>query len=235
MSTLHELKYFAWPPLPSVFFGMAPPFKAVFWGWPPQIPPARPPHLVKNERSLSNFVPRVLSNWMTNKCSNCVVCVKKVPCFSFFSRPLHPRIVWLLIMNEKKGGNLIYLQITWYMYYLRQLTILHYITELFVSHSAIGLAIHVNNLLYLITWQMRLSTTAKAQAANKLQGNKTKQNNLPWPSTIATLSNQDHGGNENVSKECIQTTAVNHSKESSWIYALLNFKVAHIDKSAVTF
>ena len=52
---------------------------------------------------------------------------------------------------------------------------------------------------------------------------KTKQNNLPWPSTIATLSNQDHGGNENVSKECIQTTAVNHSKESSWIYALLNF------------
>ena len=109
------------------------------------------------------------------------------------------------------------------MYYLRQLTILHYITELFVSHSAIGLAIHVNNLLYLVTRQMRLSTTAKTQAANKLQGTKTKQNNLPWPSTIATLSNQDHGGNENVSKECIQTTAVNHSKESSWIYALLNF------------
>ena len=54
-------------------------------------------------------------------------------------------------MNKKKGGNLIYLQIMWYMYYLRQLTILHYITELFVSHSAIGLAIHVNNLLYLIT------------------------------------------------------------------------------------
>ena len=64
------------------------------------------------------------------------------------------------------------------MYYLRQLTILHYITELFVSHSTIGLAIHVNNLLYLITWQMRLSTTAKAQAANKLQGNKTKQSTL---------------------------------------------------------
>ena len=106
MSTLHELKYFAWPPLPSVFFGMAPRFKAVFLGVTPPNPTSPPPpHLVKNERSLSNFVPRVLSNWMTTKCSNCVVCVKKVPCFSFFSRPLHPRIVWFLLMNEKKGGK----------------------------------------------------------------------------------------------------------------------------------
>ena len=32
MSTLHELKYFAWAPSPSVFFfGMAAPFKPFFW------------------------------------------------------------------------------------------------------------------------------------------------------------------------------------------------------------
>jgi len=48
-------------------------------------------------------------------------------------------------MNEKRGKFDLFTD------NVVQLTILHYITELFVSHSAIGLTIHVNNLLYLIT------------------------------------------------------------------------------------
>ena len=76
---------------------------------------------------------------------------KESSLFLVFFKTLTPPDSVIFTHESKKGGNLIYLQITWYMYYLRQLTILHYITELFVSHSAIGLAIHVNNLLYFIT------------------------------------------------------------------------------------
>ena len=53
MSTLHELKYFAWPP-PSVFFGMGPPSEPFFWGDPPRNPTSLP-YLIKNERSLNHI------------------------------------------------------------------------------------------------------------------------------------------------------------------------------------
>ena len=55
MSTLHELKYFAWAPSPSVFFfGMAAPFKPFFWRetTPPPHPKSHQP------RQLVRTVPK---------------------------------------------------------------------------------------------------------------------------------------------------------------------------------
>lgn len=54
---------------------------------------------------LCNLAPRVLSNWMTNKCSNCLVYVKKVPCFSFFSKALTPPDSVIFTHEWKKGGK----------------------------------------------------------------------------------------------------------------------------------
>ena len=53
MSTLHELKYFAWPP-PPFFLGWAPLLSLFFWGDPPQNPTSLP-YLIKNERSLNHI------------------------------------------------------------------------------------------------------------------------------------------------------------------------------------
>ena len=56
MTTLHELKYFAWPPLPfPLFFLGCPPVLSRFLGVTPPNPTS-PPYLVKNERSLMSCV-----------------------------------------------------------------------------------------------------------------------------------------------------------------------------------
>ena len=56
---------------------------------------------------------------------------------------------------------------------LSELTILHDITELFVSDTPIRLTINIHHLLYFFTGQIGLGSTTKAKATDKLQ----RQNN----------------------------------------------------------
>lgn len=60
---------------------------------------------IQQNCQLCNLAPRVLSNWMTNKCSNCLVYVKKVPCFSFFFKALTPPDSVIFTHEWKKGGK----------------------------------------------------------------------------------------------------------------------------------